>query len=463
LKKIKLNIEDVFDIPTAKIFNPDSFKPVSRITIDSRQIRKDSLFIAIKGKKFDGHRFVEQSVKNGACSVMINRKKLSEYDNVDVPIVAVDNTTIALGDMAKIWRRKLNAKIIGITGSSGKTSTKDMLATLLSEKYNVNKTISNNNNHIGVPLTILSTNEKHDVLVAELGTNHFGEIEYSANILEPDFSLITNIGNSHLEFLKNKRCIINEKSKLLYITKNNNGKVFINYDDPMLKGYAQNLDDFISFGFNGKADVRGTITSYSPDGRPVVKVEYKNKVLENPLPLYGEQSALNYLAAVAIALEFGLSREQLKNGTKKLAVTSGRLSVQKKQNFILIDDTYNASPDSMKAAIELMNKIKTYDTKVLVLGDMFELGRSKIKLHQSLAPVIVNNSIDEVYSIGNAMKSLTEKLNSKNLIAKNFRTRKLLSDFLTGYDFTKKVILVKGSRVMRMEEFVENILSGIRK
>ncbi len=163
------------------------------------------MFIAIKGKRFDGHSFVRSAVKNGASVLLINRKRINEFDDIDLPIITVKNTTKALGEIAKLWRKKLNAKIIGLTGSNGKTSTKDMLAALLNEKYKVNKTESNNNNHIGVPLTILATNEKHDVLVAELGTNHFGEIEYSAKILQPDLALITNIGDSHLEYLKNRK------------------------------------------------------------------------------------------------------------------------------------------------------------------------------------------------------------------------------------------------------------------
>lgn len=462
MKKVRLNIEDVFEIPTARIYNPDDFKPVDHITIDSRKIKKRSLFIAIKGKRFDGHEFVGKSVENGASAVVINRRKLNEFDNIKVPIITVSNTTKALGHIANTWRRKLNTKIIGITGSAGKTTTKDMLATLLEEKYKVNKTISNNNNHIGVPITILSTNERHDLLVSELGTNHFGEIEYSANILEPDYSLITNIGSSHIEYLKNKRGVLKEKGKLFEITKKNKGKLFINYDDSMLKDCSQRFDEFFSFGFNKNVDVSGKITGYTNDGRPVVRVKYKNRIIENTLPLYGEQSASSYLAAVAIAFELGLSNKHINEGTKKLAVTGGRLKVYKRKNVIVIDDSYNASPDSTKTAIELVKKIKTYKRKVLILGDMLELGKNRIKLHESLANQIINKGINEVYSIGPSMRSLTKKLNSRKIIARNFKTRKSLLDFLNTYEFAKKVILVKGSRGMRMEEFLQAILTKVK-
>ncbi|MEO8399482.1 MAG: UDP-N-acetylmuramoyl-tripeptide--D-alanyl-D-alanine ligase, partial [Ignavibacteriaceae bacterium] len=226
MRKISLTIEDVFNIPTAVIYNPDNFKTVFAVTIDSRNVPKKSLFVAIEGEKFDGHNFINDVIKNGASAVIINAKKLSKFENLELPIIIVKDTTASLGDLAKIWRRKLRTQIIAITGSAGKTSTKEMLAVLLNEKFKVNKTLANNNNHIGVPLTIFSTNNRHDFLVAELGTNHFGEIKYTAEIAKSDYALITNIGNSHLEFLKNKKGVLKEKIALFESTASNNGTVF---------------------------------------------------------------------------------------------------------------------------------------------------------------------------------------------------------------------------------------------
>ena len=228
MKKVQLNIEDLFNIPTAVIYEPDKMKKINYVSIDSRKIKPDTLFIAIKGNHFDGHNFVKDAIKKGASAILINEKRLNHFDNVKVPVVTVKDTELALGEIAKVWRKKLNAKIIGITGSSGKTTVKDMLSEMLSYKYRVNKTEANNNNHIGVPLTILNTNETHQVLIAELGTNHFGEIPYTASILSPDYSLITNIGDSHLEFLKTKNGVWKEKSFLFEETIKNGGKVFLN-------------------------------------------------------------------------------------------------------------------------------------------------------------------------------------------------------------------------------------------
>jgi UDP-N-acetylmuramoyl-tripeptide--D-alanyl-D-alanine ligase len=461
LKKVYLTIEDVFNIPDSVIYEPDNYKPIYNVTIDSREIKKNTLFIAIKGKRFDGHDFVNQAVKNGAVAVLINKKYLARYDSIDVPLITVKDTKLALGSIARLWRNKLNTKVIGITGSTGKTTVKEMVSELLKEKYLVNKTIANNNNDIGVPLTILSTNADHDVLVAELGTNHFGEIPYTAKILSPDYALITNIGNSHLEFLKSKKGVWKEKSFLFDETVSNNGKVFLNYDDPIIKEQHSSRGKHLTFGFSGRVDVKGKIKQFNKDGKVVLEIEYRKKKHSFTSPLYGEKNASNFLASTAVALEFGLNFNEIEQASKRIRATKGRLDVQRYKNFILIDDSYNANYDSMKAAIELVGKIKLFDRKILLIGDMLELGEQSINLHQSLKREILENNIDEVYTIGSAMKALQIKLKSENIITKHFTNRKLLLDFVKKLNLGNSAILVKGSRGMKMEEFVTAIKSKL--
>ena len=456
-----LNIDDLFELPTATIYNPDDLKPVNKVVIDSKNAKKGSLFIAIKGKRFDGHDFVRDAVKNGAHIVVISKRKLNDFDDVDIPIITVQNTIKALGNIAGMWRRKLaeikKIKVVGLTGSSGKTTVKEMLSTLLSQKYNVQKTKSNNNNNIGVPLTVLSTNEKNDVLVAEIGTNNYGEIRYSANILQPDFSLITNIGDSHLKFLKNRKGVLKEKLTLFDSTRKNRGKVFINYDDPLLKEGSKNFKDKVSYGFNSSADIKGKIMEYNNEGNPTVEIKFGNKKYVQTLPLPGKLSAQNYLAATAVALELGINKKQLENGTKKLIVPDKRINIKHFQNFTLIDDSYNANPDSVKAVIEMLGRMKTFKRKVLILGDMLELGKNKNELHRSLSSAIKKNKIDELYTIGSGMNALSDSLKYNKLMVKHFSTRKSLSDFLMKYELSDSIILVKGSRGMRMEEFTKII------
>jgi len=457
LKRISLNIKDIFNLPSAVIYNPDNFKSITNVTIDSRKVKKGSLFIAIKGNNLDGHNFINAALQNDAAAILIDRNRYKDFDEVNVPVITVENTIKSLGHIANNWRKKINAKVIGITGSSGKTSTKEILAALLSEKFKVNKTELNNNNHIGVPLTILSTTADHEVLIAEVGTNHFGEISYSAKILEPDYALITNIGNSHIEFLKDKKGVLKEKSALLDETIKRNGKIFLNYDDPLLKRYCENYLNRVTYGFIRQADVNGKISGFSQEGKPEIKVNSKMGKFNKVLPVYGEINARNFLTASTIALHLGLNVSQIKKGTDKIKILPGRLDVKHFKNFTLIDDTYNANPDSTKAAIELVAKIKTRTKKIIILGDMFELGKDEIKFHKNLKNVIQQNRINEVYSIGKTMKYLNDSLSDKKLIKKHFNSRNQLKDFLKKYDFRNAVILVKGSRGMHMEEFVHAI------
>ncbi len=455
--KLKITLEDLFNLPSAVIYNPDGFKPISKVEIDSRKVKKGFLFVAIKGEKFDGHDFVLTAIQNGAQAVVVNKKKIKKFDTIDVTMIAVDDTTKAYGDIANIWRRKLKAKVVSITGSNGKTTTKEMIATLLAEKYNVVKTLANNNNHIGVPLTILSADEKCDVIVLEQGTNHFGEIAYSAKISQPDFALMTNIGDSHLEFLKNREGVYKEKSALFAETNMNGGTILINSDDSVISRHTKNFKNTISYGFNDQASVKGKIIGYTDDGRTKVQITSGKIKIEAALPVYGEASAKNFLSAVVVALILGLTKKQILDGVKKFAPVHSRVEVKKFKNAVVIDDTYNASPASVKSAVDTMNKIKTYKNKIVVLGDIFELGNQSVKIHQELEKVFKPAKNLVVLTVGTMMQHLVKELRKKKIRSIHFFLREALSLYLQYEEIEDCVILVKGSRGMMMEEFV-NIL-----
>lgn len=459
MKKIHLNIQDIFNIPTAVIFNPDLLKSIYHISIDSRNIKKNTLFIAINGERFDGHDFIDEVVKKGAAAVLINEKNFKKIKDYDIPVITVKDTTTALGDAARLWRSKLKTKIIGITGSAGKTTTKEILAALLSEKLKVNKTIANNNNHIGVPLTILSTNEKHNALVAELGTNHFGELAYTASIVSPDFALITNIGDSHLEFLKNRKGVFTEKSALLKETIKRDGKVFINNDDKILKDFGKTIKNKITYALNEKADYKASIKGYDKLARPQIEIKSKDKIFKSTLPISGEKNVINFTAAYAIASELGLSNTQMQKAVKKIKSYSKRLEIKNHKNFTLINDTYNANPDSMKSSFDILSKIESQKRKIAILGDMFELGNESKRKHLELANVINKIKVDEVYSIGRMMKLMNKALNGKTKIHQHFSNRESLKKYLQSFNINNSVVLVKGSRGMKMEEFVSIIES----
>lgn len=273
--------------------------------------------------------------------------------------------------------------------------------------------------------------------------------------------MITNIGDSHLEFLKTRNGVWKEKSFLFEETIKNDGKVFLNYDDPIIKAKHTRKGEQISFGFSDGVDVKAKLKTYTDDGKPVIEIRYKKKHFDITLPIYGEQSAKNFLAACTVALEMGLSIDQIINAAKRLKAPAGRLDIRKYKNFILIDDTYNANPDSTKAAIELAGRIKSFKRKILILGDMLELGSRAIKLHESLKDIIIKSGIDEVYTIGTMMKYLNKKLAQTKLNTKHFTSTKQLEYFINEMSIENSVILVKGSRGMRMEGFVSVLKSKI--
>lgn len=454
-----ITVEDLFNLKNAVLYELDRIKPVTKITIDSRNVPKGSLFVAIKGEKFDGHDFVKDAVKKGASAVLINKTKFASLKHIDVPMVAVKDSIKSLGELGAMWRSKLQTKIIGLTGSAGKTTTKEMIFAMLNGNFTVNKTTGNNNNHIGVPLTLFSTTNKHEYLVLELGTNHFGEIKYTADISRPDFALITNIGNSHLEFLKNPKGVYKEKSALFETTISNNGILFINNDDPILKTAYKNYPKRVTYGLEGSADFTGEIIGLTNDKRPRIKITYRGKSSSFELPLWGIQNAKNFLAASAVALKLGLTYNDIRNAIPKIHSIDKRLNIVRFKDFILINDTYNANPDSMKMSLELLSQFSQYKNRIVVLGDMLELGDKSKVLHEQLVAHLIKNRVTAVYTIGKFMTYLFAKVRQQKIEAAHFLNRADLKDFLSQKSFSDSVILVKGSRGMRMEEFAEVIQS----
>lgn len=452
MKKIKLTLNDFFNLPDTEIFNPDKFKDITSVSIDSRKIGKNCLFIAIKGERFDGHDFINDVVKKKVSAVMINKNQIKRFNNLEIPFITVKDTTKSLGDVASVWRDKLNAKVVGITGSAGKTTTKEIISAILSVKYKVHKTIGNNNNHIGVPLTILSANSKHQILVVEHGTNHFGEIKYTANISKPDLALITNIGDSHLEFLIDRKGVLKEKSALLNITAKLGGLVFINKDDELLADYGKSFKRKVTFGFNNHCDYKGRIEDVDKSGRVTIGIYHHKKKFRAKLPIAGEQNARNLLAAFAIAKELKLSNKEILKGLRKIRSVSKRLEVKKFNDTIIINDSYNANPDSMKASLNLLSKMKPSYKKIAVLGDMFELGRQSKKLHKEIGSFINELKIDEVYTVGKLSENIYKSLNGRVPIKKHFKEKSLLLKAMNNSDLKQSVVLIKGSRGMKMED-----------
>ncbi|MBK7105822.1 MAG: UDP-N-acetylmuramoyl-tripeptide--D-alanyl-D-alanine ligase [Ignavibacteriae bacterium] len=453
---MKITLEDIFNLSSSVIYNPDLYKSVSSVSTDTRTIKKNSLFVAIKGKNFDGHNYINEAINKGASAIVVNRKKIALLDNVDLPIISVKNTVMAYGELANIWRNKFSRKVISITGSNGKTTTKEMVSHLLSSKYKIHKTILNNNNNIGVPLTILSTPKNVDFIVLEHGTNHFGEIEYTAKIAQPDFALITNIGSSHLEYLKSVEKVFEEKVKLFDFVKED-GNIFLNADDKILRNQIKIRKNALTFGSNKNVDVNYNILGITNDSKYKIKIEGFNKSLTLTIPLLGKANVQNLITAITVCLKLGLSKNDIINSIKTLQPVKGRLFEFDYKNFTIIDDTYNANPESVKNAVEVLSNFTKRKNKILVLGDMFELGEDAKQIHTNLAENIKHAKINLLISIGKNTKYLNDSIKLGNLSRFHFDNRKKMNSFLETLNYGDSVILVKGSRGMHMEEFVETI------
>lgn len=452
---MRILISDIKKLNGVEIINQKLFKKISDVSIDSRKLKPGDLFFAIKGENFDGHDFIDEVISKGASAVVIEKKYLEKFKDKNYPLVVVEDTTKALGELARIYRDKFDVKVIGLTGSNGKTTTKEMIAEILSQKFKTLKSEGNLNNNFGVPLNLFRLQKSHEVAVIEMGINHFGEMGALCEIANPDFGLVTNIGTAHIEFLKSREGIAEEKGELFKYLIRKNGFGFINSDEKLIKEQAKGLKRKLTFGFNSKADVRGKIISLNNLAQPVLKVTYRNKSVVINLPTFGIHTAQNALSAAAVGLKFGVSLKKIKSALEAFKSYDKRMQVIEIGGYTIINDTYNASPESMKMAIQTMSMMKGYFQKVAVLGDMLELGEFSEKFHRELANYLKENGIQKVFFFGEFTKSSFEEALKLECDAKHFDDKKQIADEIKKTIPEGSLILLKGSRKMKMEEIIE--------
>lgn len=369
-------------------------KEVSSVTIDSRRIQKDSLFIAIKGARSDGHDFIPQTIENGALCAL-SEKNLGD---VSYPYILVDSCKQALKDLAEHYRRSLDIKVVGITGSVGKTSTKEMVASVLSQKYCVLKTAGNFNNEIGLPLTVFNIREEHEIAVLEMGISDFGEMTRLANIARPDICIFTNIGYSHLERLKSRDGILKAKTEMLQFM-NPKGSILFNGDDDKLNTFTpENGIQPIYFGLGENCQFRaGHVENKGLHGTTAEFLTPGTRFTAH-ISIPGSHMVLNALAGTAAGFMLGLTEEEIKAGIEALLPMDGRDHLIETGKFTIIDDCYNANPGSMKASLDVLAQA---DTKtVAILGDMGELGEGWKELHQQVGKYAAELGIPVIVCIG---------------------------------------------------------------
>ena len=417
-----MNIENLYEL----------FSEYFLVDTDTRNIQKNSLFFALKGDNFNGNKFAKQALENGASYAIIDEEEYS----LDSGTILVENVLETLQSLANFHRKQLNIPIIALTGSNGKTTTKELINAVLSSKYNTSATIGNLNNHIGVPLTLLSMTAKTEIGIVEMGANHMREIELLCNIAEPNYGYITNFGKAHLEGFGSIEGVVKGKSEMYDFLRESKGKVFLNTDDQKQVEQAKGIE---SISFNNK-EIKFI------DANPFVKVQFKNELITSQL--IGKYNFNNISAAIAIGNYFDVSIKDIKDAIENYIPTNNRSQIINKDSNKIILDAYNANPSSMQAAIENFTQLDD-EHKIVILGDMFELGNNSTEEHLKIAELAINSDFKEVYLIGKAFSTTGVK---NAFIFEDFKAFKTSIKKLTKENTT---ILIKGSRGMALERILD--------
>ncbi|SIS37934.1 UDP-N-acetylmuramoyl-tripeptide--D-alanyl-D-alanine ligase [Salimicrobium flavidum] len=423
---------------------------IESVMTDTRIEQKGSLFIPIVGENFDAHSFLDKAIENGAVAALWQKNMEFPADiHEDFPVFFVEDTVSAMQLLANEYIRRIQPTVVAVTGSNGKTTTKDMAASVLSQKFRTHHTKGNLNNHIGVPLTIFSMPEDTQVLVLEMGMNNKGEIEVLSNIARPHYGIVTNIGESHIEQLGSRENIAAAK---LEITSGfrDDGELIFDGDEKLLKG-----TDGLSCGFSENVEYRAKEIFLHDEGSRFLVEGHRYL-----LPLVGKHNVKNATYVILLAKKLGMDAAEIQKGFDSLSMTGMRLEkLNGMKGSHVFNDTYNASPTSMKAVIEFVRTYKTKSHKVLVLGDMYELGMHSKELHAQVAEAITPE-IDIVMTVGDDSKAISDKVATifSSITTKHFREKGPLIEELKSVVGEQSIVLVKASRGMKLEEIVDTIV-----
>ena len=437
----------------------------SGVCTDSRTVRKGDLFVALSGETFDGHKFVTSAIDQGAVAAMIKGQTGDDGLMSDKPLIRVDNTRLGLGRLASAWRKRFAVPLVAITGSNGKTTVKEMIASILRQEIETRRlddhdaaaeyvlaTEGNFNNDIGVPLMLLRMRAQHVFAAIEMGMNHRGEIAYLTQLAKPDVAVITNAGAAHIGKLGTVEAVAQAKGEI-FTGLDRQGVAIINADDPYAPLWRKLAKDrqVVDFGLNDKAQVSARFESDSLTSSVTLKLP--GGIDRIALQVPGEHNVRNALAAAAVAVGLGIDKAVIVEGLQKFSGVNGRMQKKKGcHRAILLDDSYNANPDSVRAALAVLAAAS--GKKILVLGDMGELGESAVDFHRSIGKEARNAGLDRLLTLGELSEYATEAFGDgaqhfKNIDELMKETEKLLAADVT--------LLVKGSRFMRMERVIHRL------
>lgn len=433
-------------------------REVAGVVLDSRQVEKDYLFIATKGERVDGHSFIPQVLEKGATGVIC--EKIPE--DTDGCFILVEDSFQALKDVARFYREQLDITVVGITGSVGKTSTKEFIASVLAVKYEVLKTEGNFNNEVGLPLTILKIRDGHEVAVVEMGISDFGEMHRLSEIAKPDVCVLTNIGQCHLENLKSRQGILKAKTEIFDFMKED-GLVCINGDDDMLETIEEVRGRKpMTFGLKESNRVYADEIENKGLFGSSARVHIDDADFAVQIPLPGEHMVYNALAAACVGSLLGLTTEEIAQGVGEVQPVGGRSHIMRMEERVIIDDCYNANPVSMCAALDLLATALT--RKVAVMGDMFELGEKENEMHARVGAYAVEKGIDVIVCIGGLSEHMyqaaCQKAEESGQSKENIYYFAQKKDFLEKYEELLKIgdtVLIKASHGMAFEEIVKEL------
>jgi len=451
-----ITTEDVVRATGGILLNGDMRISFTGVSTDSRTVKPGELFVALKGTKFDGHQFVLEAFENGAKGAMVSRwpENINIVDlHRALSLIQVEDTLKALGDLAALVRKRFSGRVVAITGSCGKSTTKELLAQILSGHFEVAKNPGNWNNLIGVPLSIFQASDEAHVWVLELATNQPGEIARLAEIVDPDIAVLVSVHPSHLEGLGDLEGVLKEKLALFERAKIGSPLIYP-YDQREVRKRVESLSSehwFLSFGFEEGAEVRARGLRLDRRGTHFGLI-YQGEEVEVTLPLLGRHFVLDALAAAAAALALGLSLSQVAEGLSRGQTLSGRLELKNLGEHLLLDDTYNANPASLEAAVEVVKALAgEFSRRIAVIGDMKELGQAAEELHQE-AGERLSSVFDHILIVGDHARAVAQGAGSK---AEVFSDKETLVERVLSLLDQPSLILVKGSRAMRMEEVIK--------
>jgi UDP-N-acetylmuramoyl-tripeptide--D-alanyl-D-alanine ligase len=449
----RLSIFQIAEFAGAPVLSGDGNALIETISTDSRTIKRGELFVALRGENFDGHNFVESVVKTGAAGAIVDLNWKGGIP-ANFAVIRVEDTLQAYQNLAAHYRKSLSLKVLAITGSNGKTSTKDFAAAVLARRFRVTKTQGNFNNHVGLPRTMLEGTSEDEVAVWEIGMNHRGEVAMLAKLAAPDTAIITNIGVAHIEFMGSRAAIAAEKGALAEAV-GAEGSVILNADDPFSEGIAARTSAKVIFTGTTGGTVRASEITQSATGTNFTIFEGAHRCRAQ-LPVPGLHMVQNALLAVAAGRAFGLSLEDCAAGLAAAPLTKARLQIKEIGGVQFIDDSYNANPDSMKAALRTLVELDADGKRIAVLGEMRELGEESMRDHREVGERAAELGVDQLIAIGDVAAAIAEAarnagLPNTSVVRSTSEAAQLLGEIAAPGD----LILVKGSRGAHTEQVIE--------